>query len=779
LVRVGWKPVDGEKKVGIELKVEGIVQGVGFRPFIFHLAKNNNLKGWVRNESDAVFMALEGTSEQVDAFFKHLQQNPPPLSRIDNITAKPVSCRDYEEFVIDLSISKRDKGSMVPPDIATCSECLEDTMNPFDRHYRYPFTNCTNCGPRFTIVKGLPYDRASTSMQCFSPCVECSAEYGEPANRRFHAQPIACPSCGPQVQVFDQHGVPVADNSGWLKFFWDRIDAGDLFAVKSLGGYNLACRADKAVIAKLRERKIRPLKPFALMCRDLGALSKYCRISRHEAKWLASPAAPIILLPVNKDCSLPDNISPGLSTVGIMLPYTPLHHMIMQGSEDIIVMTSANPSGLPMIKDDDEALARMRDTADYFLIHNRDIIQRCDDSVARVFGSRLQLHRRSRGFTPKPVELNFDSEAVILGAGSEMKNTFCLLKGNQAFLSQHLGEIDTMEAEEAYLNSLYHYNNTFKFKIDMIAYDMHPEYRVSSLAREVAAGKYFGVYHHHAHFASCLAENGHSGRAIGIILDGTGYGDDGAVWGFEVITGDYLDFTRELFQRYISLPGGDSAIRWPWRMAMSYLWQAMGKEGFQIGRELFEECFPKQCLPVISQLENGLPAMLTSSCGRLFDAVSSVLGLCYENTYEGQAAVELSDLLEHEDYSLPLNPYPFIIKNKQVDFCPLFPELLSDIKSGREKTFLAKRFHDTVVQALIDTVQIVSGNSLIDTIALSGGTWLNPYLLKKTCYELEKLKFKVLLHEKVPPNDGGLSLGQAAVAYWRWKEGVPGNTDGC
>ena len=778
MVQVDRKTVAGKKIVGFELKVEGIVQGVGFRPFIFNLAQVYNINGWVRNESDGVRLVLEGAAENVNFFISRLLNNPPPLARINNVRSSPVALRGYEQFTIDLSKSNRDKGSVVPPDIATCAECLEDTKNPAARHYRYPFTNCTNCGPRFTIVQELPYDRVSTSMNSFQPCPDCSDEYNNPANRRFHAQPIACPACGPQVQIIDRQGFTVADSSAWLKFFWERIGAGSIFAVKSLGGFNLACRADEAVVEILRAKKIRPAKPFALMCRDLATVSKYCLVNRHEAKWLESPAAPIILLPVNESCSLPGNISPGLSTLGIMLPYTPLHHMIMQGPEDLIVMTSANSSGLPMIKDDGEAFDRLKETVDYFLTHNRDIVQRCDDSVARVCNSQLILHRRSRGFSPSPVEVKFKSEAVILGAGAEMKNTFCLLKDNQAFVSQHLGEIDTMESEEAYLSSLHHYIRTFKFNIEVVAYDKHPEYRISAIAREIEAGKHYGIYHHHAHLASCMAENGHSDRAIGVILDGTGYGDDGAVWGFEVLTGDYLGFTRELYQRYSPMPGGDSAITWPWRMAMSYLQQAMGREGLLRGQDLFEARFPQAFLPVSSLLEKGHNAILTSSCGRLFDAVSAIIGLCYQNTYEGQAAIELSELLEQEDISRPLNPYPFLIKGDQIDFCPVFPELLADIKADRDKVVLARRFHDTVVRSIMAGVEVVSGKSGLNTVALSGGTWHNPYLLLKTCHELKKLKYKVLLHSKVPPNDGGLSLGQAAVAYWRWKEDVPGDTDG-
>lgn len=769
--------IASKKKISLELKVKGIVQGVGFRPFIYHLALKHHIKGWVRNESDGVLLVIEGTADNIDAFYQGLAQDPPPLARINSIGQRSVAVRGYKQFTIDLSRSATGKGSVVPPDIATCNQCLVDIMNPADRHYGYPFTNCTNCGPRFTITETVPYDRANTSMKLFPPCKACASEYHDPADRRFHAQPVACPLCGPQVQLLDRHGKTVSCGDDWLPFFWEHISAGKIFAVKSLGGYHLACSTDEAVIAELRKRKNRPGKPLALICRDLETVSKYCVVTGPEAEWLASPAAPIILLPVKEGCPLPANVNPGLSSLGVMLPYTPLHHLIMQGPVDVLVLTSANSTGLPMIKEDEEALSSLKDTADFFLTHNRGIIQRCDDSVASVVGSRIQLHRRSRGFTPAPVEIGFNSEAVILGAGAEMKNTFCLLKGNQAFLSQHLGEMDTVEAETAYLDSLNRSLRSFNCKIAAVAYDMHPQYRISSLARELSADKYYGIYHHHAHFASCLAENGQAGQAIGVILDGTGYGTDGAVWGFEIISGDYLDFTREFSQRYTPLPGGEAAVKWPWRMALSYLRQGMGLDGLSLGRELFERQFEQELPLVIRQLESGLQSTPTSSCGRLFDAVSAILGICCRNTYEGQAAVELSEILKPADFLYPPDPYPVVIRENQIDFYPMFPELLADIKSGKEKALTVRRFHDTVVNAVTAAVELAAEETGLRTVALSGGTWLNPYLVQKTKALLTEKNFKVLLHSRVPPNDGGLSLGQAAAAYWRWKQDVPGNPD--
>lgn len=769
--------VAGKKRICLELKIKGIVQGVGFRPFVYRLAQEYQINGWVRNESDGVRLEIEGEPEQIGAFYQRLIQDSPCLARIHSIGQRYSAVRGYKEFAIDLSRAETDKGAVVPPDIAACVDCLNEIRQAQDRHYRYAFTNCTNCGPRFTITESIPYDRANTSMKKFPPCAACAAEYHNPSDRRFHAQPVACPLCGPRIEIMDNRGKPVAGDENWLEFFWEQINQGSIFAVKSLGGYNLACAADEAVITRLRERKNRPAKPFAVMCRDLETVSKYCRLNKNEADWLSSAAAPILLLAVKADCPLPGNISPRLSSLGVMLPYTPLHHLIMQGPFEMIVLTSANRSGLPMAIDDSEALAQLGDTVDYFLMHNRDIVQRCDDSVVRVIDNQVQVHRRSRGFTPQPVDLNFTSEITVLGAGAEMKNTFCLLKGSQAYLSQHLGEMGTVEAEKAYLDSLRHFKSSFNMQARVVAYDPHPQYRVSALAREIHADKHYGIYHHHAHFASCLAENGHLGKAVGAILDGTGFGVDGAVWGFEIISGDCLDFTRAFHQRYTPLPGGESAVQWPWRMALSYLRQAMGAGGLTAGRELFEQHFKREFDIVSKQIETGMYSVPSSSCGRLFDAAAAVLGVCFRNTYEGQAAVQLGEMLGPGDVSLPLDPYSFTINGEEIDFGPLFPELLAEIKKGRDKVLMARRFHDTVISAVTETVKTAAEQAGIRTAALSGGTWLNPYLTEKTKRLLTAQKLEVLLHGEVPPNDAGLSLGQATAAYWRWKKDVPGNPD--
>ncbi len=766
-----------EKKICLALKIKGVVQGVGFRPYVYKLAQECALYGWVRNEGDGVVLEIEGEPDQINLFCRRLVQNPPPLAKIDSVLQTPQPVRNYSQFNIDLSRSRQEKGVLVPPDIATCNGCLAEVRSPGHRYYMYPFTNCTNCGPRFTIIEDIPYDRSSTSMKAFPPCPACLAEYNDPADRRFHAQPIACPSCGPRVQITDSSGAVKAGEKSWLSFFYDKMRRGHIFAVKGLGGYHLACIASEKVVEMIRAKKNRPYKPFAVMCRDLETAARYCRVNDQEAALLASPSSPIVLLEVKPGAPLPKNINPHLSTLGVMLPYTPLHHMLLQGPFDVMILTSANPTDLPIIKDNGEALDRLNDVADYYLVHNRPIVQRCDDSVARVLEGETQLYRRSRGFAPQPIDLPFQAQLTVLGAGAEMKSTFCLIKGNKAYLSQHLGEMGTLEAERFYFESLTSFKHLFDLKVEVIGYDLHPDYHVSSIAKSLPAVKRYGVSHHHAHFASCLGDNGYRGKAIGAVLDGTGYGLDGAVWGFEIISGDALSFTRHFHQKYTPMPGGEAAVRWPWRMALSYLYQCSGEAGLSAGRSLLETHFRHEVDIVCRQLAAGINVVPTSSCGRLFDAAAAAVGVCYQNTYEGQAAIELGEMIDLNDVSKPLDPYPFTIHGKEIDFSPVFPAMLEEAAQGKELALVARRFHDTMIKAITEAIKAASERTGLNTVALSGGTWLNPYLTLKVKRILGEQKMKVLLHRQVPTNDGGVSLGQALIAYKRWKEDVPGSFD--
>ncbi len=717
---------------------------------------------------------IEGENAEVDAFCRKLYTEPPKLAVIEQVNSRPLPLRGYESLEIVHSRPDGTTRAFVPPDVATCGECLREVRDPDDRHYLYPFTNCTHCGPRFTIIFDVPYDRPRTAMAGFTPCSSCQAEYNDPSHRRFHAQPVACPDCGPRISVLDKNGRPITVKKGWQNFFFHRMCQGKIFAVKGLGGYHLACLLDEEVVAELRRRKKRPCKPLAVMCASLETVERLCVLTSPEAELLQSPAAPIVLLPLKKGALVPRNISPGLMTLGVMLPYTPFHHLLLRGPFSAMVLTSANPTDLPILKDDAEAIQGLRGIADYFLVHDRPIVQRCDDSVVRVAAGDVQFYRRSRGYVPKPVDLAFEAAEVALGAGAEMKSTFCLISGRQAIMSQHLGEMGTVESARFYSESLGHFLRFFKLQPGIVGYDAHPDFHVSAWARELPQVVKIPVQHHHAHFASCLAENGYGGRAVGAILDGTGYGSDGAVWGFEVISGDFLNFQRHYHQRYVHLSGGESGIRWPWRMALSYLYSSMAEKALPLARGLFPERAAWELKAVAREISGPLQWLPTSSCGRLFDAVSALLGVCRENTYEGQAAMELSELVP--DDAGPLDPYPFCLGDNEIDFLPMFPALLRDLKKGRDKKLIARRFHDTVAGAVTEAVALVCRSERTDTVALSGGTWHNAYLLATVKRELGKRELNVLTHRHVPPNDGGLSLGQAAVAYWRWKENVPGHT---
>lgn len=760
----------------LQLTVRGTVQGVGFRPFVFNLARDCTLKGWVKNFNEGVLIEVEGEPGKLAEFSRRLMASPPKLARIENMDKKTVPARGYSDFQIKSSRPHSEKTACVPPDAASCHQCLEEVMNPSDRHYLYPFTNCTHCGPRFTIVGEIPYDRVNTTMRNFRICPRCESEYKDVSDRRFHAQPIACPGCGPSLTILDGCGQTVAGSRHWLDFFWEKMKKGSIFAVKGIGGFHLACITGRDAVKLLRTRKGRPWKPFAIMCRNMETIKHYCEVNAEEENWLCSPAAPVVLLRAKNANHLPEEVNPGMSTLGVMLPYTPLHHLLMQGSFDIMVLTSANPTDMPILKDNDEALDNLKYIADFFLIHDRDINQRCDDSVVAIGGRGVQFHRRSRGFVPTPVKTGFRSGEVVLGAGSEMKNTFCILKGGQAFLSQHLGEMYSLEAGEFYRESLAHFMKIHDLHPRVIGYDLHPGYNISDVARTLPAKKRYAVQHHHAHFTSCLAENGFGEDAVGVILDGTGYGTDGAVWGFEILKGNCLHFEREYHQAYVPLPGGEFSVKNPWAMAVSYLYLSMGNRGLEEGEALFGPRFGGRLQILMAEVKARLNSIPTSSCGRLFDAVSALAGVCYENTYEGQAAIQLGELLEKQDLSLPADPYPFHMDNHEIDFSPVFPTVLEELKKNRDRRVIARRFHDTVIKAVTGAVLSVSDKCGLKAVALSGGTWHNRYLLEKTANILLKNNLRLLLHRQVTPGDGGLSLGQAAVAYRRCRENVPGDT---
>jgi hydrogenase maturation protein HypF len=768
-VAKGQSKPDGEI-VRYRIKVKGVVQGVGFRPFVYQLALTHQLKGSVLNSSQGVIIEAEGEKEKVLSFIKNIRANPPSLSRITAFEWEELPPLGASSFVILKSEELAEREALIPPDVAICPDCARETNDPFDRHYKYPFTNCTNCGPRFTITIEVPYDRTNTSMAGFVMCQACAAEYHNPRDRRFHAQPVACPVCGPQVELVTNQGEVVATKD-WLKSCWDILQKGKILALKSLGGFHLACLAqDRLAVQVLRQRKGRQAKPFAVMCRDLKAVRKYCTVSEAEAALLQAKEAPIVILNKKPNGNLPAEIAPGLKTLGVMLPYTPLHLFLFAGPFDILIMTSGNYRELPLVKDNEQALKILGRLADYILWHNREIINRCDDSLVTVAEKETMFMRRSRGYVPQSIFIPRPKNApVILGIGGEMKNCFCFLKGEQAFLSQHIGELDWLEGEENLSLSQKHWQRLLGITPEIVAFDLHPDYKSSEVARQIPAQKHIGVQHHHAHLAACLADNKveDDEEVMGVILDGTGYGTDGCLWGFEFLTGSYHSFKRRYHLAYVPLPGGEKAIRQPWRTAVAYLITFMGEEGTELAQSLFPD---KEVFLVARILESKLNLPLACGCGRLFDAVAATLGVCLENTYEGQAATELGELVLPIEEGAMLKPYPYEIKGEIIRPTWLIREILNDQKKGVAVPVIVTKFHQTLSYLICDIINKLAGETGLKKVALSGGSWQNRYLFQAIRRQLTSQGYQVLYHKQIPANDGGIALGQAMVADRRWQK---------
>ncbi|MHB8158134.1 MAG: carbamoyltransferase HypF [Desulfocucumaceae bacterium] len=754
------------------LVVTGTVQGVGFRPFVYMLAQKHGLKGSVGNTGRGVEIIVEGSPGAVEGFIVELKESPPPLARIAGVKICSRPVLGYSAFSINKSTGEAGGDYTVPPDIALCEDCSVEIADPSDRRYGYPFTNCTNCGPRYTIVKDLPYDRHSTSMCEFEMCEKCASEYKSPTDRRFHAQPVACPECGPEIRLTDSAGV---DRPGWLAGANRLLMAGKILAIKGLGGFHLACDARRGdVLAELRRRKNRPAKPFAIMCSDLDTIERYCLVGKAEREMLMSPAAPIVILRRKLSCSLPEALAPGMSSLGVMLPYTPMHRLLLSGGLDTLVMTSGNATGLPLEKDNEGALLRLSGIADFFILHNRKIVNRCDDSVAAAAGGEKFLMRRSRGYVPGPVEVPAsENSPVVLAVGSEMKNTFCILKGGLAYLGPHLGEIDLLEGQDNFFNTLEGFQRMINASPSVVAYDLHPQYYSSRIGREMPAVLKIAVQHHHAHMASCMAENGLEGEAVGVILDGTGYGEDGASWGFEILKGGYSGFKRLFHQAYVPLPGGDRAIRLPWITAAAYLISMLGSPGEKAARELFG-FYGEEYLFVEKMIRSGFNCPTHGGCGRLFDAVAAITGICLANTYEGEAAIRLGEMVREKVDSgsgdLESPPYPFSIEENIINPGPALEKMVADRRSGLPARHIAYGFHRSLVKAIIDVLELAAGRGEGKRVVLSGGCWQNSFLLVKTVKALEERGFEVYRHRLVPSNDGGISLGQSVVALARAKE---------
>jgi hydrogenase maturation protein HypF len=760
-------PESSERSL-VRISVRGVVQGVGFRPFIYQLALKHNLRGWVCNTSGDVKIEVEGEAKDIERFLKDIPKLAPPVSHIEDIKTEPGTPANYTDFEIRPSQPEADKYQLISPDIATCPQCLYEIFDPFDRRYRYPFTNCTNCGPRFTIINDIPYDRPNTTMSKFTMCPECKAEYDDPADRRFHAQPNACQVCGPQLELTDNTGACCSCDDAILETA-KVLKKGAIVAVKGLGGFLLACDAtNDAAVNRLRERKHRPAKPLAVMVASLVEARKHAEINDQEAKLLSSPAGPIVLVKWKPESTIAKTAAPGLKYIGLMLPYTPLHHLLMRDMGRPLVMTSGNISEEPIAKDNDEALKRLGGIADYFLMHNRDIVGRYDDSVTIVEAGSPRFARRARGFAPYPVKLPYQSKQ-ILACGAEEKNTFCLTRDNYAFVSQHIGDMENMETMDHFVHTIGLYEQLFKIKPEIIAHDMHPEYLPSKYARELAAKenlRLVPVQHHHAHIASCMAENSVTGKVIGVALDGTGFGTDGRIWGGEFLAADFNGFERLAHLEYLPLPGGAQAIKKPYRTALGYL-QALGV-GLDKSPPLLQYVSGDEFVLIREQVKKNLNAPLTSSMGRLFDAVAALIGVRGVIDYESQAAIDLETCAN--DAPAETGDYPFSLADENgitiIKLHGLFTAIIKDIHDKISKEVIAARFHNTIARMILEVCQNISRKIGLKKAALSGGVFQNRLLFRKAVGLLESAGYEVYTHHQVPCNDGGISLGQVVIAHF-------------
>ncbi|MCW3840554.1 carbamoyltransferase HypF [Micromonospora yasonensis] len=746
----------------MHVRVEGIVQGVGFRPFVYALATEYDLAGFVGNDTAGVFVEVEGDADRLAAFVADLSRRAPRLAQVERLTTEAVPPTGRPGFVIVTSVTGAGRDALISPDTATCADCLAEMSDPTDRRHGYPFTNCTNCGPRFTIVEDVPYDRPTTTMAQFPLCSDCAAEYADPGDRRFHAEPVCCPACGPALRLVDADGHPLPGEPLDTAVRWLRD--GLIVAVKGLGGYHLATRADHdPAVSTLRARKHREEKPFALMAADLRAARTLVDVPPAAEPVLTGARRPVVLLPRRADAPVAGSVAPGNRELGVMLPYSPLHHLLLARLGIPIVLTSGNVSDEPIAHRDDDARRRLARIADGFLTHDRRIHVRTDDSVVRVFRGRELPVRRSRGHVPAPLTLPWRFDRPVLACGAELKNTFCVAKGRRAFVSHHVGDLENYETLRAFTDGIAHFTRLFDVRPEVVAHDLHPEYLSTKYALQREDVELLGVQHHHAHIASCLADNGDPGPVIGVAFDGLGYGPDGTLWGGELLVADLTGYERVGHLGAVPMPGGVAAVREPWRMAAAYL------------DEIYGDAVPD--LPVRCRHERDWPAMVglartgtnaprTSSAGRLFDAVAAILGLHDRVTYEGQAAIALeqrADPGERGGYRVeaagpvPLREVGFGLVRCVVD------DLLAEVDPGR----IAARFHHGLADAVVRAAGAVRERTGLATVALSGGVFQNMLLLERVVSGLEQDGSRVLVHSRVPPNDGGISLGQAVVAAAR------------
>jgi len=746
----------------VRLEIEGIVQGVGFRPFLYRLAGRHGVRGWVRNISGFVLVEAEGTQANLTSFIRAIKAEAPPLASITSIRSTAIPATGERSFLI-LPSAPGEKAIQVAPDSDVCADCLAELFDPGNRRYRYPFINCTNCGPRYSIITGIPYDRPLTTMASFTMCDACSAEYGDPANRRFHAQPNACPACGPRLRLVDPAGREIRGDA--IATAVDLLKSGKILAVKGVGGYHLAVDAgNDGAVLELRRRKLRDEKPFALMAPDTAGIERHAVCHPLDRQLLEGPERPIVIIPKRPDSPLSASIAPANGYFGMMLPATPLHHLLLRGHGTPLVMTSGNLSDEPIVFRNADAFQRLAGIADYFLVHDRDIHSLSDDSVVRVFQGNPLFLRRSRGYVPRPVTLPATQKSV-LAVGGELKTTICLTTGDRAFLSQHIGDLKNSPTLELLETTVGHLKKLLEIEPVVVAHDLHPDYVSTSFAGGMGGLPTVAVQHHHAHMASCMAENRLDGNVIGVIFDGTGFGLDGSIWGGEFLVGGYRTFERRGHLRCVPLPGGDIAARETFRMAISYLYDSYGEALFDLKLPFMAEIGERDRKLLLAMLQRRINTPLSSGCGRLFDAVAALIGLRTSVSYEGQAAIELEALAEQ---SLPSGEYPYALFDEKagvaIDFRMTIGALLKDMEDGAALPVMARRFHDTLAAATADVCAAIRRGCGMERVVLSGGVFQNRLLTERLHELLTSRGFTVFTHRLVPPNDGGLALGQAVIA---------------
>ncbi|MEW6051203.1 MAG: carbamoyltransferase HypF [Candidatus Zixiibacteriota bacterium] len=744
------------------LSVQGIVQGVGFRPFVYRLANELQLAGFVQNDSSGVTIEIEGHPEVLDRFVGRLRSDSPPLSRLTGLSVEHISADGGTTFAIIGSKDALSPQTIIPPDIATCDDCLRELFDPTDRRFHYPLINCTNCGPRFTIVEGVPYDRPSTSMKIFPMCPACAAEYHEPTNRRFHTQPNACPACGPSLTLMDGSGNAIPGDP--IDETVRLLRAGKILAVRGVGGFHLACDpTNDTAVSELRRRKGRAEKPFALMAPSLDSVRKFCDVSTDESTLLCDYRRPIVLLRAKTGHKLSGLAAPGNPFLGFMLAYSPLHHLLLRGNFDALIMTSGNFAEEPIAIGCEEALERLAPLADYFLLHDREILQRCDDSIMRIASGSPRLIRRARGFVPEPVFLKSDLHRPTLAVGGELKNTVALGRNDVVFLSQHIGDLDNPSALGFFEHCMAHLKSILGITPELIACDLHPEYLSTKWAAKQGL-KCVQVQHHHAHLVSVMAENGVSERTIGIILDGTGYGTDGTIWGGEVLVGDAADFERFAWLAPVPMPGRTAAIRQPWRMALAYLQYAYGDDFRALDVPLLNEIPATHRDTVLQAITRHINSPLTSSCGRLFDGIAAILGTRNEVTFEAQAAMELEFLAHESKSAMPGNMPVLVTARGPLDFRHLIRTVVEGIARDVHRRDLAHAFHVGLVELFLKAATAARQETDIKRVALSGGVYQNLLFFEEMVRRLREEQFEILTHVQVPTNDGGLALGQIVAA---------------